>query len=309
MSSHHWAHIGERGTLLGMLIMVRIRRVLGHWPFRLVLRPVITWYFLRHGLARRASLRYLQRLDPDAERSKPARWRQSLAHFMTFGETMMDKVTAWSGEQHAPIDGRGVANMERAVRGGRGGLILVAHHGNLDIVNALGNQHDDFGLTILMHRHNARKFNRLLERATGQPRPDVLEVTDMTPGTAQILDARIRAGGFVVIAADRVPLNDGRTRSLEFLGESAPFPEGPFHLATLLRCPVYTLSCVRDGDGFQADFEPFDDTTGLPRREREAWIDTAMQRHADHLAARVRRYPLQWFNFFPFWHDDTDTPS
>lgn len=309
MSSHHWAHINERGTLLGMLIMVRIRRVLGRWPFRLVMRPVIVWYFLRHGLARRASLRYLRRLDPAAERSKPARWRQSLAHFMAFGEAMMDKVTAWSGERHMPVHGAGLRHIGDAVRGGRGGLILVAHHGNLDIVNALGQRRDAMALTVLMHRHNAQKFNRLLERATGQTRPDVLEVTDMTPGTAQILDARIRAGGFVVIAADRVPLNDGRTRSPEFMGARAPFPEGPFRLATLLRCPVYTLSCVRDGDGFQIDFDLFDDTTHLPRREREAWIDTAMQRHADHLAARVRRYPLQWFNFFPFWHDDTDTPS
>jgi len=304
----HWASIGERGTLVGMLVMVRIRRLLGHWPFRLVLRPVIVWYFLSHGVARRASQDYLRRLEPARPRHALAEWRRSYQHFMAFGQSLMDKVTAWSGEpRREPLRGQGMANMERAVRQRRGGLILVAHHGNLDIVNALGSQHAGFKLTVLMHLHNAQKFNRLLERATGRPRPEVLEVTDITPATAQHLDARIRGGGFVVIAADRVPLGVGRTRTLDFLGAQAPFPEGPFRLATLLRCPLYTLSCVRDDDAFQIDFEPFDDTTDLPRRAREDWITDAMQRHADHLAARVRRHPLQWFNFFSFWHDDTES--
>lgn len=307
MTRRHWARIGERGTRTGMLVMVGIRRRLGSWPFRVALGPVILWYFLTHGLARRASCDYLTRLDPSLARRPLARLWRSYRHFMAFGRSLMDKVAAWSGEYPpSRLHGGGVERFTSAIASGRGGLVLVAHHGNLEVVNALSDRHPDLDLTVLVHTRNARKFHDLLERATGRRQPDLLEVTEITPATAQRLDERIRRGGFVVIAADRVPVGAGRRRRVDFLGAPADFPEGPFHLATLLRCPLYTLSCVREESGFHVDFFTFDDTRELPRRQREAWLEDAMQRHADRLAERVRRHPLQWFNFYPFWSDDTE---
>lgn len=311
--NHHWARIGERGTMAGMMAMVAVQRCFGHWPFRLVLWPVMLWYFMMHGTARRASQAYLQRLYPHLAHSRLARWWTSYRHFLAFGDSLMDKVAAWSGKiADERLGGTGIECFSKAIESGQGGLVLVAHHGNLDVVSALTERHPGLELTVMLHTRNARKFNALLERVTQKPRPHVLEVSEVTPATAQTLAERIHAGGYVVIAADRIPLSGERTRCLDFLGDRAPFPEGPFRLAALLRCPLYTLSCVRERDGFRIDFEAFDDTRGLPRRQRDLWIADAMQRHADHLAARVRQHPLQWFNFYPFWmndpgylHDDT----
>ena len=302
----HWARISERGTLTGMQLLVFVQRRLGHWPFLLVLRPVILWYFLSHRTARRASMDYLRRIDPTLANRPLALLRRSYRHFLQFGDALMDKVAAWSdtiGEQR--LRGEGFHHFGKAIEAGHGGIVLIAHHGNLDISNALAKHQPTLDMTVMMHTRNANKFNALLERVTGQPRPHVLEVTDISPATAQDLAERVQRGGFVVIAADRIPVNGARQRDMPFLDEPAAFPEGPFLLATLLRCRVYTLSCVRDGDAFRIDFELFDDVTELPRRSREAWINQAMQRFADQLAERVRRHPLQWFNFYPFWQRDT----
>lgn len=307
--NRHWAQISERGSVVGMTVMVTIQRRLGRWPFQLALWPVILWYFLMHGTARRASQAYLQRLEPYLRQRPLARWWRSYRHFLAFGDALMDKVAAWSGDiSDERLGGTGIARFSAAIDGGRGGLILVAHHGNLDVVNALAERHPNLDLTVMMHTRNAHKFNALLERVTGRPRPHVLEVSEITPATAQALADRIHAGGYVVIAADRLPLSGGRTQCLDFLGEPARFPEGPFWLAALLRCPLYTLACVRENDAFRIDFEAFDDTRDLPRRQREPWIADAMQRHADHLARRVQHHPLQWFNFYPFWLNDTGHP-
>lgn len=312
--SLHWARIGERGSIAGMTLMVAIQRHLGRWPFRLVLWPVMLWYFLAHGTARRASQAYLQRLYPSLGQRPFSCWWQSYRHFLAFGDALMDKVAAWSGDiADEQLTGTGIEHFSAAIHEGRGGLILVAHHGNLDVVNALAERHAGLELTVMMHTRNARKFNALLERVTGRSRPHVLEVSEITPGTAQALAERIHAGGYVVIAADRLPLSGGRAQCLDFLGDRAMFPEGPFWLAALLRCPLYTLACVRESDRFRIDFDVIDDTLHLPRRQREPWIADTMQRHADHLAERVRRHPLQWFNFYPFWTNDTgylhdDTP-
>jgi predicted LPLAT superfamily acyltransferase len=305
--STHWAKIGESGTIVGMRIMVFIQRRLGRWPFQLVLWPVILWYFVTQPTARAASQEYLTRIEPAlAHRPAARRWR-SYRHFLGFGTALMDKVAAWSGSiTEKQLCGPGFKAFSAAIANGRGGIVLVSHHGNLDIANSMARHHPQLQMTVLMHTRNAGKFNEMLKQVTGQPRPDILEVTEITPGTAQTLAERIADGGFVVIAADRIPVSGERMRALSFLGVPALFPEGPFLLSALLRCPVYELGCVREGEHFRIDFSFFDDTAEIPRRDREAWIGSAMQRYADNLAHSVRRHPLQWFNFYPFWLDDND---
>lgn len=303
----HWASMRERGTLGGMLLLVRLRRWLGSWPFRVVLWPVMLWYFLTHGTARRASTAYLQHLDPSLTYRPMRLFGQSFRHFLSFGDALMDKVDAWSGQiARERLTGPGIGAFESAAAQQAGGLILVAHHGNLDVVNALTQRRPQLDLTVMMHTRNAEKFNELLESASGIQRPNVIEVSEITPGTAQQLARRIEAGGFIVIAADRLPLSSRRTRAIDFLGEPADFPEGPFHLAALLRCRTYYLSCIRDERRFIIDFIPLESAEALPRRDRHAWIGRCMQRYADALAAQVRRAPLQWFNFFPSWEQDRE---
>ena len=54
--STHWAQINEISFVSGMRLLFRIYRILGRWPFRLVLYPVIAWYVLTRSVARRASV-------------------------------------------------------------------------------------------------------------------------------------------------------------------------------------------------------------------------------------------------------------
>nr|WP_298373137.1 glycosyl transferase [uncultured Halomonas sp.] len=303
----HWARIQESGSVAGMRIMVWIRRHLGRLPFRVMLAPVILYYYLGRALPRRASRRYLERIWP-LHAGSPPRWRLwlGLKHFMAFGQSLMDKVDAWSGMPlEVLVTQEDRRCLDQAIRSGRGGLMLVSHIGNLEICSAMSDTRDDFHVTQLMHTRNSRKFNQLLDRSTARRGPEIIEVTEITPATAMALAARINAGGFVVIAADRVPINDGgRVRHIDFLGAPAPFPEGPFWLAALLRCPIYTMSCLREGWAHRIEFQPFDDTTRLRRADREAWREDAMQRYVTWLTDQCRRYPLQWFNFFPFWQID-----
>lgn len=303
----HWARIQESGSVAGMRIMVWIRRRLGPLPFRFMLAWVILYYYLRRPLARRASRRYLRRIWPYHADSAPGSMALLvMRHFWAFGRSLMDKVDVWSGlalDVRIPEADR--ARLDAAIRGGRGGLMLVSHHGNLEICSAMSHTRDDFHVTQLMHTRNAEKFNTLLAQATRRRPPEIVEVSEITPATAMCLSRRIEAGGFVVIAADRVPVGEsGRTRDLDFLGDAAPFPEGPFRLAALLRCPIYTLGCVREGDHHRITFEAFDDTATLRRRDRDAWCEAAMPRYVAWLTEQCRCHPLQWFNFFPFWHAD-----
>ncbi len=298
----HWARINERGSLVGMRLVLWMQKRLNPWILRVSLWLIIFWYFILHRTARLASLDFLVHIDPALRRRQWALHVRSYRHMVRFGEAMLDKVAAWNGQidEHR-LCGDGRENFRIALGTGLGGLVLVAHHGNLDIISALAENHPDLELVVLMHTRNADKFNRLIEQASQRKRPRIIETTEISPGTAQSLSTLLSNGGFVIIAADRVPLHSTRFERVEFLGETALFPHGPFLLATLLRCPVYIASCVKQGQQFQIDFDTLGDTTQLRRQDRSQWIEDTTQRFVELLSERVREHPLQWFNFFFFW--------
>jgi len=307
---NHWARIRETGTAGGVRTMVWIRRKLGRLPFQIMLALVIVYYYIAHGLHRRASHTYLTRLWRHLHGEAPQHlaWL-SLRHFRSFGQSLMDKIDAWSGIPPAlSFEGDTRERFRQAVKSGRGGIMFVSHVGNMEICTAMSDMQDNFRATLLMHTRNAQQFDEVLARSTHRENPpEIIEVSEITPSTAMKLGQRIAEGGFVVIAADRVPISDsGRARTLPFLGHPARFPEGPFWLASLLRCPVYTIGCFREKTSYRIDFDHFDDTSALSRRDRMAWIDGAMQRYVDWLTRQCEKTPLQWFNFFPFWLDCAD---
>ena len=59
----HWADIGESTSVAGVVFLCWVHRWFGRWPFRLCVWPVVLCHWLTNGVARRASLQYLQRLQ------------------------------------------------------------------------------------------------------------------------------------------------------------------------------------------------------------------------------------------------------
>ena len=89
----HWAQIGEETFVAGIWLLYAVFRVAGRLPFRLVLYPVVLWYWLFRPSARRASLEYLGHLQEatGALGRAPGR-RESIRHFLSFADTILDKV-------------------------------------------------------------------------------------------------------------------------------------------------------------------------------------------------------------------------
>lgn len=297
----HWAHIGESGMLIGMRFLYAIHRYLGRWPFRLLLWPVMLYYFLGHRVARGASQEYLRHMAPELHG-----WKlrfQSFRHFIAFGECILDKALAWNGE--LPFDTlriEGLAALKASLSKGQGAVLLVSHFGNMEVSRALAKLEPDIRLTVLVHTKHAQRFNQFLSALNPESQADLIQVTEVDAATAILLAERIARGELVVIAADRVPVSlEPRVVVVPFLGSPAPFPVGPFVLAGLLKCPVFLLFCPKYDDGYRLIFEPFADVLSLPRATREAALQAAAARFAERLAYYCQQAPLQWFNFFAFW--------
>ncbi len=300
----HWARMGERGSVVGMQLMVLAYRIFGRGLFTAILYPVMLYYFLAVSRARRGSLEYLQRLSATAPGLglKPT-WGLSFKHFVSLGQVMLDKVLIFSGGitlNDVTAHAREVMN-ERVSRG-QGGVVLTAHVGNLEAMQALSEDNPNLRLTILVHTKHAASFNRILEKAKPTRKPTLVEVTDFTPDVAMNMADRVAAGEWIVVAADRVPVSSDRSVDANFLGARAPFPAGPHVLAGVLGCPMMLVVALKQNGRYHVHYELLTERLEWSRATRNAVLAESVQRFADRLSHYCELAPLQWFNFFPFWH-------
>jgi predicted LPLAT superfamily acyltransferase len=301
----HWSAVSERGSVLGMRSLLAVHRVLGPAVFKLLLYPVIIYFHLTGGDARRASAAYLERVRTTAaDRSQVLSVElSSFQHLMTFAQSALDKIAVWAGDMPlSEIRWADPAIAQAARDTGRGGIVIGSHLGNLEVCRALGHHIDGFKVSALVFTQHAVRFNRILSAAQPAVTQDLIQVSDLGPETLVQLQDRVRAGEFIAIMGDRTAVgNEGRSRLLPFLGEPAAFPEGPWILAALLECPVYLMFSLRQDDGYVMHLEPFADPLALPRTQRAEALDRAIIRYAARLEHHCLSAPLQWFNFFDFW--------
>jgi len=301
--SIYWASLEERGTLLGLFFLAGCYRFLGRRVCLLIGVPIVLYYYITGPKQRQASQTFLKRIFSLTGSKKTPGFRDYFRHFMNFFEMAIDKFAAWTGRLDLnQIESESLENFKKIMKPGKGGMLLVSHLGNMEFCRAVACSAHKSRLHVLLHTKNAERFNRILKVFNPESNINIIEVTDMGPDTIIYLKTRMAAGDWVVIAADRIPVK-GNTRVsyVPFLGKDAPFSQGPYVLAYLLECPVYTAIAVREGQKFRVFIDHFSDKVILERQTREEKLKYFAKKYAEHLEDYCIRYPYQWFNFFDFW--------
>ncbi|MEG3694085.1 glycosyltransferase [Vibrio coralliirubri] len=305
----HWSRTQERGTVLGIKLLLAIYTLLGHGVFNFILRGVMRYYHLTGKRARNASEQYLFQLKAYAEQQNielPAELT-SYNHLLSFGHTMLDKLAAWKGDFSAEnLTIHGQDQFENMVANQQGVLILGSHLGNIELCRALGRRHSNIKINALVFTEHAERFNSVMKAVNPQSDLNLIQVTSMGPDTAILLQQKLEQGEWIVIVGDRTSTSkESRSVWAEFLGKEAPFPQGPFMLASVLKAPVFLLFGLRDDSQekphFNVYFEHFSDKIELPRKTREQSLKQVVQQYADRLQHYTLKAPLQWYNFFNFW--------
>ena len=300
----HWMQVEERGIIWGMQALLKVYLLFGRKVLQLFLYPVVSYYWLTNSKGRQASREYLQRAAAYLPESTiQAGLYGSYLHFISFANAIIDKLAAWSGAiSLQDVEFHGREAIRRHVEQGQGVLILGSHLGNLEVGRVMAYLGKKVKVNVLVHTKHAEKFNTLLNRYAEGGTMNLIQVTEINAVTAMMLQDRIDAGELVVIAADRTPVT-GRNRvvNADFLGKTALFPQGPFILAALLKCPVYTLFCLKQHGKQVLYFDHFSDALSFPRKQRDTLIQHCVQGFAGRLQQYCLKEPLQWFNFYDFW--------
>ncbi len=283
---------------------------MGRGVARLLVYPIVGYFFLTDHTGRRASLRYLEHVyaQPAGREALGAAPGPGLVfrHFLSFGFTVLDRLAFWLGERGGMrVSFHGEEHLLRIVDEGCGGILLGAHVGCFDAMRAIAKRSPK-AINVLMYTAHADRINSVLRSLSGEVELRVISIQPGSIGHVFQLKECIARGEFVAILGDRIaPGEAGRVARVPFLGAEADFPEGPMAVAGLLGCPVLVVGGLRAPDGsYEVTAEPFAERVKLPRAGRREAIAEYCEAYARWVEGRCFKAPLQWFNFYDFWESN-----
>ncbi|AIK96369.1 glycosyltransferase family 2 protein [Candidatus Odyssella acanthamoebae] len=300
VESTHWASLEERSSLMGMFVLAYCCRFLGKKLCMVISTPVILYYYCFNKIQRQASQDFLKHAFQMAARvDKPS----SLRHFFSFLEMALDKFGAWTGQMtFDEIVYTSATTFKDLMAQPTGGMLLVSHLGNMEFCRAATSLEHKNRLHLLLHSKNAQRYNQFIKAFNPLSNLNIIEITSINPATIIYLRDRIAQGDWVIIAGDRIPPhNTRRITYVPFLGREAPFSQGPYILGSLLECPVYMATAVRDQAKMSVNLEKLADKIVLPSSNKTDTIDSYVTIFSRYLEKFSLMYPYQWFNFFNFW--------
>jgi predicted LPLAT superfamily acyltransferase len=290
-----WLRFPERGSTAAISALVWASRLIGRRGIRIVLYGVALYYALFARRAARASRQYLSLMYERVTFSMVYR------HVLQFVQCALDRIF-FVQERFGPFESthHGQEHLFALKSSGRGAILLGAHVGSFEVMRALAKARD-LKINALVHFENARRINTVLRRLNPDFMESIIEIDSANPAFIFEVQQRVEAGEMVAILGDRVGLGE-KSVEVEFLGQPARFPTGPFVLAAALGCPVYlTFGLHHPPNGYALYCVPFAERLELPRESRQQAVTDEVQRWADRLEYFCRMAPYNWFNFYDFW--------
>lgn len=307
-----WAAEPERSQRWALHLIRWIALTAGRTATRLLLHPIALYFLLANTKARRASRAYLARAL-----GRPARGREVYRHIHHFAATVLDRLYFLQerfDQFDVSVTDGSVIHVPLAH--GEGVMAVGAHLGSFEALRADAQARGE-RVAMLMYEENARMINATL--AAVAPKADLHTIALGQAGAMLSLRRWLDEGGIAGLLADRtLPAQSGRSRTFwfDFLGRPAPFSDGPFRLAAMLRRrAIFVVGLYHGGRRYELRFVELADFRDLPahggddaRDQADRRVREALLRYVRLIEALCLESPYNWFNFYDFWAADANTP-
>lgn len=294
-----WLSTAERGTVLGIQILVFCATLGGRRFARLFLRPIALYFAAFDRSVRRASRDYHRHLGGRGD------FRDIYRHVLCFAGVALDRLF-FVRRKLGVFRFRhfGHEHLEKLQDAGRGAILLGAHLGSFEAMRSLSHKRGLY-VNIVGYFKNARMINHALEKLDPECNARVIDIGDGEIESIFRIKACIERGELVAILGDRVGLTRN-TAEVDFLGGRALVPTGAYVLAATLKCPVYlTFGLYHAPNCYDLYCEPFAEQIVLPRKSRKETLAGYARQYATRLEHYCKLAPDNWFNFFDFWSEPT----
>jgi predicted LPLAT superfamily acyltransferase len=285
----------SKGSPLGYRIFVWVLRNFGVLPAYFLLRSVVLHYLLFSYKSSKAVYYYFhKRLGYNSVKSFFKIYR----NYYSFGQSIIDKVVMMAGiKNRFTFNFDGEENLHKIVALKKGGLLLSCHIGNWEIAGNLLKRLET-NVHIVMFDGEHEKIKKYIKGVTGERSVNVIIIKSDLSHIYEISEA-FKNNELVCMHADRF-LEGNKTLTANFLGEDALFPMGPFVLATTFKVPVSFVFAMKESwyhyHFFSSEIKEYAYANGRTNVMQQMLNEFVLE-----MESKVKRYPVQWYNYYNFW--------
>ena len=282
----------SKGTVLGYRIFVFLMRHLGIYAAYSLLIFVAFYYFLTEWQSNRFMFYYFRH----RQGYSLAKTIGSLyLSYFTFGQIIIDKIAILAGLEHKfTFDFDGQELLFKLLEEQQGGVLISAHIGNFEIAEPFFRKIDlklqISTITTDMERSVIKEY---LEGITEHK--SLNQYIYVKPDMSHIFEINdvIAHKNIVCFTGDRY-FEGGRSLKGRLLGAEATFPAGPFVIASRLKVPVVFVYVMKEKG---LHYHLYARVAEVKKADAESLLEA----YTDSMEQMLRKYPLQWFNYFNFW--------
>jgi len=289
-----------RGGLLGYRIFVFFIKVLGIRFAYFFLYFVAPYFIFFSRKAYKAIYYYFRHIHHYGPLKA---FFSTYLNFCMLGKTLIDKIAILSGMRDKyTFNFDGEDYLRQMVREGTGGILINAHIGNWDIAGQLLERLDTT-IHVLMFDAERQQISQYLNDIMTEKNIRFIIIKEDMSHLHEIRNALAKKE-IIAMNGDRF-IEGNKVYSVDFMGHQAKFPAGPFSIAAKFNVPVTFAFAIKETRTHYHFYATPPRMVGIFKTiaQRETCMRNIVQDYANELASKLHTYPLQWFNYYPFWNN------
>ena len=284
----------SKGKASGYGIFVFILRTAGVLPAYFVLRFVTFYYIIVSYKSTRSTFSFFRKkFNYNILKSI----YKVYINYNLFGQSLVDKVVIMSEIPNKfTFNLDGISNLRHIASLKKGGMLLTAHIGNWEVARHLLNE-IDARIHVVIFDGEDQGIKEYMESVVGKSVLNLIIIKDDMSHIFEISNALLNEE-VVCMPADRY-IENNKTATMQFLGEDARFPMGPFTLAAKFGVPVSFVYGMKESTFHYHLFAS--KVKDYPDLEQDVLVQRMLADFVEDMEIKVRAYPEQWYNYYNFW--------
>ncbi len=223
-----------------------------------------------------------------------------LKTFLSFGKILIDNIYTQSNGVHSfKFLKNGNENLKKALGSGNGLILVGAHIGGWMLASKIFQDESDAQTEV---RINIVQYNA----GVGQSSSDKIKDDELNYINSSDQDSIFKINGALKKNEALVFMADRRmSKNIElipFLGKLAIFDSSPFRIAVIKKAPIcLSLAFKKDSETYDFYISPPIIQEINESLSKDQATFKLMQEYVGFMEERLKKYPHQWFNFFPYW--------
>ncbi|MDR0228220.1 MAG: lipid A biosynthesis acyltransferase [Flavobacteriaceae bacterium] len=285
----------SKGTLLGYKIFVFCIKKLGIKVAYSVLVFVAFYYFVTARSSNKSLYYYLHHRHGF---SKIKTWKMMYMSYFRFGQILIDKTAISVGLRNRfTYDFDGIDILKQLLAEKKGAILISAHVGNFEVAEYFFADIDfecQINLVTTDREHSFIK--EYFESISTKTNLKFIIVKDDMSHIFEINNC-LTNNEIICFTGDRY-FPGTKVLTEEFLGEEAIFPAGPFSIASRMKVPVAYVYVMKERN---LHYHLYTRRAEVKHRDAQHLLKS----YCDSVTQIVKKYPLQWFNYYDFWGKDS----